>query len=60
MRSSLPDGDLSRVIDIAVTEKLERLDRVVWLEGFGTVGEKCRRIEALATALAGELMSDAD
>jgi glycyl-tRNA synthetase beta chain len=36
-------------------EKLERLDRVVWLEGFGTVGEKCRRIEELAVALAARL-----
>jgi hypothetical protein len=26
MRSSVPDGDLARVIDLAVTEKLERLE----------------------------------
>lgn len=26
MRSSVPDGDLARIIDVAVTEKLERLE----------------------------------
>jgi hypothetical protein len=26
MRSSVPDGDLARIIDIAVTEKLERVE----------------------------------
>ena len=26
MRSSVPDGDLARIIDIAITEKLERLE----------------------------------
>ena len=24
-------------------DKLERLGRVVWLEGFGSMGDKCRR-----------------
>jgi glycyl-tRNA synthetase beta chain len=41
-------------------EKLERLGRVVWLEGFGSVGEKCRRIESLAVALASELSVEVD
>jgi hypothetical protein len=26
MRSSVPDGDLARIIDIAITEKLERIE----------------------------------
>lgn len=41
-------------------EKLERLDRVVWLEGFGSVKAKCERIEALAVGLAGALALEVD
>lgn len=36
-------------------EKLEALERVVWLEGYGSVADKCRRLEALAMELAGAL-----
>jgi glycyl-tRNA synthetase beta chain len=41
-------------------QKLERLGRVVWLEGFGTVRDKCERIEALASGLARELGAGVD
>lgn len=40
--------------------KLARLDRVVWLEGYGTVKAKCERIADLAAALAAELGVDVD
>ncbi len=33
-------------------EKLRRLDSVVWLEGFGSVGDKSRRVAELAADLA--------
>ncbi len=42
--------DCSRSSD----EKLEDLERVVWLEGLGSVADKCRRIAKLAEALREE------
>ncbi len=33
-------------------EKLRQLDSVVWIEGFGSVGDKCRRVAELACELA--------
>jgi glycyl-tRNA synthetase beta chain len=41
-------------------QKLEKLDRVVWLEGFGSVKAKCGRIETLAVELAKALVVDVD
>lgn len=41
-------------------EKLERLGRVVWLEGFGSVKEKCGRIAELAAGLADALAVEVD
>ena len=41
-------------------EKVDRLRRVVWLEGYGSIEEKCRRIAELAAALAGALELDVD
>lgn len=40
--------------------KLERLDRVVWLEGYGTIKAKCERIADLAGELAKALALDVD
>lgn len=40
--------------------KLAALDRIVWLEGRGSIGDKCRRIAALAGALAPELAPGVD
>lgn len=40
--------------------KLERLGRVVWLDGFGTVKDKCERIATLAEALATALPVQVD
>ncbi len=37
-------------------EKLRRLGSVVWIEGFGSVGDKCHRVAGLACELAEALM----
>jgi glycyl-tRNA synthetase beta chain len=39
-------------------EKLRRLGSVVWIEGFGSVGDKCRRVAELACELAEALMPE--
>ncbi len=41
-------------------EKVERLERVVWLEGFGSIGDKCERVAGLAVELAGEVGAEVD
>lgn len=41
-------------------DKLARLERVVWLEGYGSIEAKCRRIAAFAGALADALELDVD
>jgi glycyl-tRNA synthetase beta chain len=41
-------------------QKLERLARIVWLEGYGSVRDKCERIAALADGLAGALRAPVD
>jgi glycyl-tRNA synthetase beta chain len=41
-------------------EKLDRLDRIVWLEGYGSMAAKSRRIAALAVALGEALAPDVD
>ncbi len=41
-------------------QKLEALDRIVWLEGYGSIGDKSRRVAKLALALADELSLDVD
>jgi len=62
LRARLDDArfywDEDRAVDSE--QKLERLDHVVWLEGFGSVGDKSRRIAALAADLAGCLAPDED
>lgn len=57
LRARLADASFYWEEDCALSsdEKLERLGRVVWLEGFGSVREKCERIEALAVGLAAAL-----
>ena len=41
-------------------EKIARLGRVVWLEGFGSIEDKCRRVADLALALSDALPVEVD
>jgi len=50
------DEDRARDSDAKVAE----LDRIVWLEGRGSIGDKCRRIVDLSGRLARELAPDVE
>ena len=41
-------------------DKVDRLGRVVWLEGFGSIRDKCERVSRLAVDLAAEIGVDVD
>ncbi len=60
LRARLEDAVFYWNEDRAVSseEKLRRLDSVVWIEGFGSVGDKCRRVAALACELGRVIMPD--
>lgn len=62
LRARLADAGFYWDEDRALSsdEKLERLGRVVWLEGFGTVRDKCERIATLAAALAAVVAPGVD
>jgi len=62
LRARLADASFYWDEDRALSsdEKVERLGRIVWLEGFGSMRDKCLRIASLAGALAEELALDVD
>ena len=62
LRARLEDAVFYWNEDRAVSseEKLKRLDSVVWIEGFGSVGDKCRRVAALSRELGRTLLPKLD
>ena len=62
LRARLDDAIFYWNEDRAVSseEKIEALSSVVWLEGFGSIGDKSRRIASLAVELATILAPQAD
>ncbi len=62
LRARLADAAFYWDTDRALSSeaKLERLEKVVWLEGMGSVRAKCARIAALAVGLSEALQVDVD